>query len=94
VDVQFLPTLDGRGRLYDVGTGKQDEDVLRPGNRRKKPEKVSHRGCDSTLVLTTSLRPVIETAICYGTIKMTMISHSASWCDKRNSGLDRRIRRI
>lgn len=41
VDVQVLPTLDGRGRLYDVGTGKQDEDVLRPGNRRKKPEKVS-----------------------------------------------------
>jgi len=43
VDVQVLPTLDGRGRLYDVGTGKQDEDILRPGNRRKKPEKVRCR---------------------------------------------------
>jgi hypothetical protein len=40
VEVQVLPTLDGRGRLYDVGTGKQDEEVLRPGNRRKKPQKV------------------------------------------------------
>lgn len=42
VEVQVLPTLDGRGRLYDVGTGKQDEEVQRPGNRRKKPEKVGH----------------------------------------------------
>jgi hypothetical protein len=40
VEVQMLPTLDGRGRLYDVGTGKQDEEVLRPGNRRKKVQKV------------------------------------------------------
>jgi hypothetical protein len=41
VDVQVLPTLDGRGRLYDVGTGKQDEEVRR-GNKRKKQEKVSY----------------------------------------------------
>ena len=39
VELQVLPTLDGRGQLYDVGTGKQDEDVKRPGNKRKKPEK-------------------------------------------------------
>lgn len=32
--VEVLPTLDGRGRLYDVGLGK-DEDIL-PGNRKKK----------------------------------------------------------
>lgn len=43
VDVQVLPTLDGRGRLYDVGTGKEDEEKLRPGNRRKKPEKVRYK---------------------------------------------------
>jgi hypothetical protein len=48
VDVQVLPTLDGRGRLYDVGTGKQDEEALRPGNRRKKPEKVSFSVLAST----------------------------------------------
>lgn len=36
--VEVLPTLDGRGRLYDVGHGKDDGDVL-PGNRKKK-EKV------------------------------------------------------
>ncbi len=37
--VEVLPTLDGHGRLYDVGHGKDDKLVL-PGNRQKK-EKVS-----------------------------------------------------
>lgn len=41
-EVQVLPTLDGRGRLYDVGTGKEDGEV-QAGNRRKKPQKVSFR---------------------------------------------------
>lgn len=36
--VKVLPTLDGRGRLYDVGTGKEEE-VVEPGKRKKK-EKV------------------------------------------------------
>jgi hypothetical protein len=40
--VEVLPTLDARGRLYDVGTGKDTEPVL-PGNRRKK-EKVTFLG--------------------------------------------------
>lgn len=38
--VETLPTLDARGRLYDVGHGGEDD--RRPvGNRRKKEEKVS-----------------------------------------------------
>lgn len=37
--VEVLPTLDARGRLYDVGHGK-GEDRPPPGNRRKKEEKV------------------------------------------------------
>lgn len=45
VEVQVLPTLDGRGQLYDVGTGKQDEAVARPGNKRKKPEKAGCQQC-------------------------------------------------
>lgn len=32
---EVLPTLDGRGRLYDVGHGKDDEEAL-SGNRKKK----------------------------------------------------------
>ncbi|KAF8500903.1 CwfJ C-terminus 1-domain-containing protein-like protein [Russula emetica] len=39
--VEVLPTLDARGRLYDVGHGKDDGNVL-PGNRKKK-EKVETR---------------------------------------------------
>ncbi|KAG6819995.1 hypothetical protein H0H93_006698 [Arthromyces matolae] len=35
---EVLPTLDGRGRLYDMGHGKDDAVTL-PGNRRKKEEK-------------------------------------------------------
>jgi len=33
--VEVLPTLDARGRLYDVGHGKDDGETL-PGNRKKK----------------------------------------------------------
>lgn len=40
VEVQVLPTLDGRGKLYDVGQGAEDEQKRLPGNRRKKQEKV------------------------------------------------------
>ena len=40
--VEVLPTLDGHGRLYDVGTGNGGDAPLPPGNRRKK-EKVETR---------------------------------------------------
>lgn len=41
--LQVLPTLDGRGRLYDVGHGKpgDEDDKILPGNRRPKKNKVS-----------------------------------------------------
>jgi len=39
--VEVLPTLDGRGRLYDVGSGGGDDEQPQPGNRKKK-EKVRH----------------------------------------------------
>lgn len=35
-EVAMLPTLDARGRLYDVGQGKEDGPSM-PGNRKKKP---------------------------------------------------------
>jgi hypothetical protein len=37
---EVLPTLDGRGRLYDVGYGKDDGKEL-PGNRKKKDKVVT-----------------------------------------------------
>jgi hypothetical protein len=39
VRVEAMPTLDGRGRLYDVGMGKKVEEDDRTGKRKKK-EKV------------------------------------------------------
>ena len=42
--VEVLPTLDGRGRLYDVGTGKDDGKDVLPGNKKKK-EKVCDLRC-------------------------------------------------
>ncbi|KAG5651193.1 hypothetical protein H0H81_009546 [Sphagnurus paluster] len=44
---EVLPTLDGRGRLYDVGHGKEDDKLL-PGNRKKKQEKVWSAGLFET----------------------------------------------
>lgn len=37
--LQVLPTMDGHGRLYDVGNGTKEPENILPGNRKKK-EKV------------------------------------------------------
>ncbi|KAL7423725.1 Pre-mRNA-splicing factor cwf19 [Cryptotrichosporon argae] len=50
VEYQVLPTLDGQGRLYDVGQGKEDDPALRPGNRRKKEPKFETRDKDGNLL--------------------------------------------
>ncbi|WVR03641.1 hypothetical protein IAU60_000636 [Kwoniella sp. DSM 27419] len=50
VEVQILPTLDGRGQLYDVGTGQADDPTHLPGNRRKKPEKFETRDKDGNVI--------------------------------------------
>lgn len=39
-NAEMLPTLDGRGRLYDIGSGKDSLPVSEPGKRKPK-EKVS-----------------------------------------------------
>ncbi|KAJ7164629.1 CwfJ C-terminus 1-domain-containing protein-like protein [Mycena crocata] len=39
--VEILPTLDGQGRLYDVGHGAEEEPTL-PGNRKKKEKFETH----------------------------------------------------
>ncbi|KAG8807338.1 hypothetical protein FRC17_004509, partial [Serendipita sp. 399] len=42
--LQVLPTLDGHGRLYDVGTGKQDDtEKALPRNKRKKEKLIETR---------------------------------------------------
>jgi hypothetical protein len=44
VQVEVLPTLDGQGRLYDVGKGDEDVQSVQGGKRRKKEPKVSFCG--------------------------------------------------
>lgn len=42
-EVRVLPTLDGYGRLYDIGRGEdkeEDQTKLGPGNKRKRKEKL------------------------------------------------------
>ncbi|KAF8967089.1 CwfJ C-terminus 1-domain-containing protein-like protein [Flammula alnicola] len=39
--IEVLPTLDARGRMYDVGHGEKDDEPL-PGNRKKKEKYETH----------------------------------------------------
>ncbi|KAK0545888.1 Pre-mRNA-splicing factor cwf19 [Tilletia horrida] len=41
-EVHMLPTLDGHGRLYDVGHGSKDDRSQLPGNRKKKQKLETH----------------------------------------------------
>lgn len=60
--VRVLPTLDGHGRLYDIGSGKDaaEEGPADIPGRRKKKEKVGHerKSCDP-LQLGTHIRHVL-----------------------------------
>ncbi|KAJ3808469.1 CwfJ C-terminus 1-domain-containing protein-like protein [Lentinula aff. lateritia] len=71
VKVEVLPTLDGRGRLYDIGSGAngkdEERDPARAGNRRKKEkhfdthdsrtgEIVRYNADDDSTTLTEMLR--------------------------------------
>lgn len=76
--VQVLPTLDGQGRLYDVGYGKDDGDVL-PGNRNKK-EKVAPGFlllCCPTYIasLFSSKLGIQKQAISFDIMRMTIQPH-------------------
>lgn len=56
--VKLLPTLDGRGRLYDLGEGK--EDVPPPSGNRKKNQKARMsrwRAWSTTLMIKFRWRP-------------------------------------
>lgn len=44
-NVELVPSLDARGRMYDIGAGIESGEASssKPGNKRKKEAKVSHR---------------------------------------------------
>jgi hypothetical protein len=53
--VEVLPTLDARGRLYDVGHGKEAEPAL-PGNRKKKEKVIIAQNCHLCVKLNIYLK--------------------------------------
>ena len=85
--VEMVPTVDGRGRLYDVGLGAKDE-PLAPGAKRKRPEKVhptcivSHRWragrLTDTLTSISSKRTTQRRVRCSGSMPTTIRSRSRS----------------
>lgn len=85
--VEVLPTLDGRGRLYDVGHGGADEEV-RPGNRKKKEKVILFAlACLGTLTdrLAFSLKLAIQKrATLYVTMRMMIPLLSVRCCGKKD----------
>ena len=96
--LEVLPTLDGQGRLYDVGTGTPDQGPVRTlGNRRQK-EKVDirfhsralpHIYYDSLLKLETRRQ-----ANYFVSTQMTTILPSGKCCDRRNLARESLIKKI
>lgn len=86
--LEVLPTLDGQGRLYDVGTGAPDQGPVRiPGNRRQK-EKVNTRSRSLApphiYHLSPSKLEIRRQANYFVSTQMTMTSPSGKCCDRRN----------
>lgn len=78
VQVEVLPTLDGQGRLYDLGQGKED---AVPQGKRNREKKVS-RSLGPT---DNSLRRATSRAILSGTAPMMTMSLLASLCGRNDS---------
>jgi hypothetical protein len=96
--VEVLPTLDVRGRLYDVGHGK-DDDRLLPGNRKKK-EKVRFITCSNairigSLMVFARWRLAIQRQErSSGTTLMMTPLHWENYYARRNSAQELRTKRI
>ena len=93
--VEVLPTIDARGRLYDVGHGKDDGKVL-PGNKKKK-EKVCVEFANEhkSLTVCKRWRPVIRRrARLSGTTLTTTLSRWENCCAKRSLALEWQTRKI
>lgn len=73
---EVLPTLDGRGRLYDVGHGKDNGQAL-PGNRKKKDKVFSALATGyaifSSLTMHSLKLVTQKLATSFVTMPMTMI---------------------
>ena len=96
--VEVLPTLDVRGRLYDVGQGK-DDDRLLPGNRKKK-EKVRFITClnairiGSLMVLARLRLAIQRQERSSGTTPTTTPLHWENYYARRSSVQELQTKRI
>ena len=96
--LEVLPTLDGQGRLYDVGMGTPDQGPARVyGNRRQK-EKVGMRYrslAPSHTYYNSPLKLEIRRQVNYFvSMQMTTISPSGKCYDRRNLARVSPIRKI
>lgn len=93
-EVAMLPTLDARGRLYDVGQGKEDGPSM-PGNRKKKPY-VRYFLLFAVFTLTARFRwrqEILKLEILSESTLMTMKLLSARCCGRNDSTRVLRTRR-
>lgn len=95
--LEVLPTLDGQGRLYDVGTGTPDQGPTRVlGNRRQK-EKVDilfRSRAPPHIYYNSPLKPETQKQANYFvSTQMTTISPLGKCCDRRNLARESPIKR-
>jgi hypothetical protein len=94
--VEVLPTLDARGRLYDVGHGK-DDDKAHPGNKKKKEKvRASHMNAyRESLTASVRWRPAIRRLGRSSGTTLTMTPSLWENCyARRSSALEWQTRKI
>ncbi|PLW28921.1 hypothetical protein PCASD_19621 [Puccinia coronata f. sp. avenae] len=81
--IELVPSLDARGRMYDIGAGAEEDDAssFKPGNKRKKEAKFAARDLKTGELL--RFNPD-DDQITLG---------QARWSDKRSSRQARRTRK-
>ena len=93
--VEVLPTLDYQGRLYDVGTGKEDAQSTLPGNRKKKEKVRSPHTSSRTSLMLPRLKLTIRILVnSFGLMLTTTQSPLVRCCVKSDSEQVLLIRRI
>ena len=96
--VEVLPTLDGQGRLYDVGHGRDDGVAAAGAGNRKKKEKVIHVVALYIFLFThfwlSSRLGIPKLGSCCGTTRTTTKLRLEKCCDRRSSVVEWQTRRI
>lgn len=81
--VELLPTLDGQGRLYDVGHGREDDRAL-AGNRKKKEKVNTICECFIQPILCRSRHETLKLGKLSDTMPTTTILPSVNCCGRND----------